>query len=210
VGTGRVLYRDLTALLRAVPIRAEDAATAALIRRLAPARKAGAFDRGAFLTMCRWKSPRAVRHYRRHSAATIRRVSRAVLATRDESRRLALLTGLAGVSVPTASAILTLLEPRRYGVLDIRVWQLLHAIGAVRARPGGRGFTAAHWTEFLGLLREQARVHRVSARAIEWTLFGYHQRVQTGRLYEPVGRRRRRTKAAAAPPRKSGTPSQTR
>ena len=160
--------------------------------------------------MCRWKSPRAIRHYRRHSAATIRRVSRAVLATRDESRRLALLTGLEGVSVPTASAILTLLEPRRYGVLDIRVWQLLHAIGAVSARPGGRGFTAAHWTEFLGLVRGQARAHRVSARAIEWTLFGYHQRVQTGRLYEAVGRRRRRTKAAAAPPRKSGTPSQTR
>ena len=191
MGTGRVPYRDLNALLRAVPIRAEDPATAALIRRLAPARKAGAFDRQAFLAMCRWKSPRAVRHYRRHSAATIRRVSRAMLATRDESQRLALLTGLAGVSVPTASAILTLLEPRRYGVLDIRVWQLLHAIGAVRSRPAGRGFTAAHWAEFLVLLREQARAHRVSTRAIEWTLFGYHQRVQTGRLYEAAVDRRR-------------------
>ena len=188
MGTGRVPYRDLSALLRAVPIRVEDPATAALIRRLAPARKAGVFDRQAFLAMCRWKSPRAVRHYRRHSAATIRRVSRAVLATRDESQRLALLTGLGGVSVPTASAILTLLEPRRYGVLDIRVWQLLHAIGAVRARPAGRGFTAAHWAEFLVLLREQARAHGVSTRAIEWTLFGYHQRVQTGRLYEAVAR----------------------
>lgn len=210
MGTGRVPYRDLTALLRAVPIRAEDPATAALIRRLAPARKAGAFDRGAFLIMCRWKSPRAVRHYRRHSAATIRRVSRAVLATRDESRRLALLTGLAGVSVPTASAILTLLEPRRYGVLDIRVWQLLHAIGAVRARPGGRGFTAAHWTEFLTLLREQARALGVSARAVEWTLFGYHRSVQTGRLYDGAGRRRSSTKATTVPPRKSGAPSQSR
>jgi hypothetical protein len=190
VGTGRVPYRDLTALLRALPIRVEDAATAALIRRFAAARRAGAFDRQAFLTMCRWKSPRAVRHYRRHSAATIRRVSRAVLATRDEGRRLALLTGLKGVSVPTASAILTLLEPRRYGVLDIRVWQLLHALGAVRSRPGGRGFTAAHWVEFLVLLRAQAHALGVSARAVEWTLFGYHQRVQTGRLYDVANRRR--------------------
>jgi hypothetical protein len=190
VGTGRVPYRDLSALLRAVPIRVEDPATAALIRRLAAVRRAGAFDREAFLVMCRWKSPRAVRHYRRHSAAIIRRVSREVLATRDEARRLALLTGLKGVSVPTASAILTLLEPRRYGVLDIRVWQLLHSVGAVRSRPGGRGFTAAHWAEFLVLLRGQARALGVSARAVEWTLFGYHQRVQTGRLYDPVGGRR--------------------
>jgi hypothetical protein len=210
VGTGRVPYRDLTALLRAVPIRAEDPETAALMRRLRGVRKAGVFDRTDFLSMCRWKSPRALPHYRRHSATTIRRVSRAVLATRDEDRRLALLTGLAGVSVPTASAILTLLDPRRYGVLDIRVWQLLHAMGEVASRRGGRGFTAAHWAEFLGLLRGQARALRVSARAVEWTLFGYHQSVQTGRLYEAAGRRRRRTKAAAAPLTRSGAPSQTR
>jgi hypothetical protein len=114
------------------------------------------------------------------------------------------------VSVPTASAILTLLDPRRYGVLDIRVWQLLHAIGAVGSRPGGRGFTAAHWAEFLGLLRGQARALGVSARAVEWTLFGYHQSVQLGRLYEAAGRRPRRTKAAAAPPTRSGAPSQSR
>jgi hypothetical protein len=191
VGTGRIPYRDLTALLRAVPIRAEDPATAALVRRLRVVRKARSFDRAAFLEMCRWKSPRALPHYRRHSGATIRRVSRAVLATRDDERRLTLLTRLAGVSVPTASAILTLIDPRRYGVLDIRVWQLLHALGAVSSRPGGRGFTAAHWAEFLALLRGHARVLGVSARAVEWTLFGYHQRVQTGRLYEPAGGGRR-------------------
>jgi hypothetical protein len=34
-----------------------------------------------------------------------------------------------GVSVPMASALLTLLDPKRYGVIDIRVWQLLHRMG---------------------------------------------------------------------------------
>jgi hypothetical protein len=184
VGTPRVPYRDLSALLRALAVRPEDPGTAALIARLRSARRAGEFDRAQFIGMCRWKSPRAVRHYRRHSPAMIRRVSRAVLGTRDEARRMTLLTALAGVSVPTASAILTLLEPRRYGVLDIRVWQLLYALGAVRSRPDGRGFRLAHWLEFLALLRAQARAHGVSVRAVEWTLFGYHQTVQTGRLYE--------------------------
>jgi hypothetical protein len=28
-----------------------------------------------------------------------------------------------------ASALLTLLDPKRYGVIDIRVWQLLHRMG---------------------------------------------------------------------------------
>lgn len=210
MGTGRVPYRDLTALLRAVPIRAEDPETAALIRRLRGVRKAGVFDRRDFLAMCRWKSPRALLHYRRHSAATVRRVSRAVLATRDEARRMMLLTALKGVSVPTASAILTLLEPRRYGVLDIRVWQLLHTIGAVRSRPQGRGFGVPQWLEFLTLIRAEARVLGLTARAVEWMLFGYHQSVQTGRLYEPAARPRKSVKAPAAPARKRGAPSTQR
>lgn len=210
MATGRVPYRDLTALLTAVTVPPEDPGTAALIERLRGVRRAGVFGRRDFIAMCRWKSPRALPHYRRHSAATIRRVSRAVLATRSEARRLALLTDLGGVSVPTASAILTLLDPRRYGVLDIRVWQLLYALGAVSSRPDGRGFTLAHWTQFLALIRAQARALGLTARAVEWTLFGYHRTVQTGRLYAAAGRRRKRTKAPAAPARRSGAPSQTR
>jgi hypothetical protein len=211
VGTGRVPFGSLAALLRAVPVSPEDPGTAALMARLRGVRRAGEFDRAAFLAMCRWKSPRALLHYRRHSDATVRQVARAVLATRSERRRLALLTGLRGVSVPTASAILTLIEPRRYGVLDIRVWQLLHALGAVEACPAGRGFGAAHWEQFLRLLRAQARARQTTPRLVELTLFHYHRTVQTGRLYEPaVGRRRSPTTVNAAPPRKSGRPSHSR
>ena len=210
MGTGRVPCRDLSALHRALPRRPEDPGTARLIARLSGVRRAGEFGRRDFLDMCHWKSPRAMLHYRRHSAATVRRVSRAVLATRDEAERMALLTALKGVSVPTASAILTLLDPRRYGVLDIRVWQLLHAIGAVRARPDGRGFGVSHWLEFLTLIRAEARALGLTARAVEWMLFGYHQTVQTGRLYEPVARPRQSVRAPAAPARKRGAPSTQR
>jgi hypothetical protein len=210
VGTGRVPYRDLSVLLRALAVRPEDPGTAALIARLRPVRRAGVFGRAQFIAMCRWKSPRAMLHYRRHSPATIRRVSRAVLATRDEARRMTLLTALKGVSVPTASAVLTLLEPRRYGVLDIRVWQLLYALGAVRSRPDGRAFGLSHWLEFLALLRTHARALGVTVRAVEWTLFGYHQTVQTGRLYERGARRATRTAVTATPARNRGRPSQTR
>jgi hypothetical protein len=173
------------------------------MERLRGVRRAGEFDRAAFLAMCRWKSPRARLHYRRHSASTVRRVARAVLATRSERRRLALLTALRGVSVPTASAILTLIEPRRYGVLDIRVWQLLHALGAVEACPAGRGFNASHWEQFLRLLRAQARARRTTPRLVELTLFHYHRTVQTGRLYEPAiaGRRRPAPVKACRPAR---------
>lgn len=83
-----------------------------------------------------------------------------------------------------ASAILTLIDPRRYGVLDIRVWQLLFAIGSVRGNPRGRGFSFNHWYHYLRKLRYFAKELRVSVRTVEWTLFEYHKKVQKGKLYD--------------------------
>ena len=164
-------------------MRDEDPATLELIRRLGHVGSRGEFSRAEFLRMCRWKSPRAMPHYARNSAARIRRVSRAALATRSERRRIELLTSLRGVSVPVASAILTLIDPRRYGVLDIRVWQLLFVLEAVQWKPGGRGFTVRDWEHYLGVLRLHARRLGTSVRAVEYTLFRCHRKWQTGRLY---------------------------
>ncbi len=179
----RVPYPTVAALLRRELVDGEDAATTALVRRLARARRRGAVTRAEFLAMCRWKSPRSIRHCERNSAATVRRVSRAVLATRSERRRMELLLGLRGVSVPTASAVLTLLEPRRYGVLDVRAWQLLFGLGRVQGKPSGRGFTVRDWLAYLAELRRHARRLGVAARAVELTLFLCHRRLQKGRLY---------------------------
>jgi hypothetical protein len=182
VPLGRVPYRSVEALLERERA-AEDAVTAALIGALASVRRRGWFTRREFLRMCRWKSPRALRHYAANPAATVRRVSRAVLATRSERRRLELLTRLRGVSVPTASAILTLIDPRRYGVLDIRAWQILFGLGSVDRKPTGRGFAARDWLEYLRELRRHARRLGVTVRAVEYTLFQCHRRFQKGRLY---------------------------
>jgi hypothetical protein len=176
--------RSLRAFLRQELSREEEPATARLMARLAGVRRRGAFSRAEFLAMCRWKSPRALPRCRRNSAAAIRRFSGAVLRTRSERRRMALLTRLHGVGVPTASAILTLVDPRRYGVLDIRVWQLLFAVRSVTRRPGGRGFTVRDWLDFLAELRGHARALRAPVRAVEYTLFRCHRRLQRGRLYD--------------------------
>jgi len=87
------------------------------------------------------------------------------------------------VSVPTASAILTLIDPRRYGVLDIRAWQLLFGLGAVERKPAGRGFAPRDWLDYLAELRRHARRLGVPTRAVEYTLFQCHRRFQKGRLY---------------------------
>ena len=180
----RPRYATLAALLAAEMVSEDDPATVALLRRLAPVRRRGWFTRAEFLAMCRWKSPRSIRHCERNGPARIRSVSRALLATRDESRRLALLTALPGVSVPTASAVLTLVDPRRYGVLDIRVWQLLYAMGTVGRRPHGVGFAPADWLTYLASLRSAARALGATVRQVEYSLFLCHRSHQLGRLYD--------------------------
>ena len=183
MGLRRVPYRSVAALLARELAGGEEPATAALVARLRPVRRRGGFTRTEFLRMCRWKSPRAIRRCERNSAARVRRVSRAVFRTRSERRRMELLTGLSGVSVPTASAILTLADPRRYGVLDIRAWQLLFGLGRVGRKPSGRGFALRDWLDYLGELRRHARRLGVPARTVELTLFLCHRKLQKGRLY---------------------------
>jgi hypothetical protein len=190
---GRVGYRTLRDLLRHELSRREDPVTEMLIRRLRRIRDRGWFSRAEFLEMCRWKSPRALGHCRRNSSARIRDVSFAVLATRSERARIELLTRLHGVGVPMASAILTLIDPQRYGVLDIRVWQLLFKIKSVETNPRGRGFTVDHWDDYLARLRAHARALRVPVRAVEYTLFRSHRALQKGPLYEPGAHRPRRS-----------------
>ncbi|HEY7436076.1 MAG TPA: hypothetical protein VIE41_13135 [Methylomirabilota bacterium] len=179
-----VRYRSLRTLLRRELLTREHEATASLIRRLAHVKKAGRFTRAEFLAMCRWKSPRSRRHYERNTAAAIRRVSVAALAARSERERMTRLVALPGVSVATASAILTLIDPRRYGVLDIRCWQLLFHIRSVAGNERGRAFTVSQWEQYLERLRAHARALGVSARMIEYTLFHCHRKLQRGRLYD--------------------------
>jgi hypothetical protein len=185
-------YRTLAGLLARELDTAEEPGTRALIRGVRIARRRGRLGRAEFLAMCRWKSPRAMRQYARNSAAAVRGALARTLRARSERVRVEALTALRGVSVPVASAILTLLDPRRYGVLDIRVWQLLYAMKAVGWKPSGRGFTARDWEHYLLALRREAGRLGVSVRAVEYSLFRCHRRLQRGRLYDPVRPRRPR------------------
>jgi len=89
-----------------------------------------------------------------------------------------------------ASAILMFLDPRRYGVIDIRAWQLLNAVGAVSENEKGTNFTLKHWLQFLRILRDLSSRLGVTAREIELTLFNVHRERQEGTLYEARGGRR--------------------
>ena len=179
--------RSLRSLIRDNLSLAEDPPTAALIHRLRPTRRRGYLTKGELEAICRWKSPRAIGRVRSNSHHRVREATATALATKRERERLQALIELQGVSVPTASAILTLLDPERYGVIDIRVWQVLHRLGVVIGNPAGTHFTVTQWECFLALIRSFAGVFGVPVRDIERTLFLVHRKYQDGRLYGPQG-----------------------
>ncbi len=184
MGIARLRYGSLGDLLAHVSIVTEDPETSKIIKRLGHVKADRLLSRGEFLDICYWKSPRSIRQCERNSARRIERVSQEVFQTRSEEKKLALLTGLHGVSVPTASAILTLTDPNRYGVIDIRVWQLLYALRSVKMNARGQGFRFNHWFHYLQILRYHAKRLEVPVRLVELTLFKFHQIHQSGTLYQ--------------------------
>lgn len=177
-------FKKLEPLLRKHLRTKEDEKTQKVIDRLRPTKKRGYLTKQDLVEICRWKSARAIRHIQSNRANKIESVTRKVFKARSERKRLELLVGLKGVSIPMASAVLMLTDPKRYGVIDIRVWQVLYGIGSVNTNPRGINFDFKEWYRFLMIIRYFAKKFKVSARNIEKTIFNVHVRYQNGNLYK--------------------------
>jgi hypothetical protein len=157
--------------------------TEVVIKSVSDVRQKGFFDKGQFLKMGAWKSPRPKKWYESNEENKIIKISGQALTSLDEAEKIEYLTLLKGVSVPVASAILMLINPSNYGVIDIRVWQLMYLYGEVDSKPGGIGFRTGDWCKYLSILRKYAKSHKVMVRDIERTLFSHHEEIQEGNLY---------------------------
>ena len=203
--------KRLEALVRKHLSVEEDGDTVLLSTRLLVAKRRGYLTPLELESVCRWKSARAIRRVRENTHHRVRAATGAALASRNEQRRLEALLQLRGVGIPMASALLTLVEPKSYGVIDIRVWQLLYTLRMVRENPKGTQFRLDHWDQFLAILRRLASKLGVTARDIERTLFDAHkarQRRQKKNLYAPAPtvttKRRGREPSRSGPGRRVG------
>jgi hypothetical protein len=177
-------YKRLQHLIGVHLSTKESASTQQAIDELSHSKLRGYLTKAELVKVCRWKSARAIRQIQRNRAERIKKVTGEAFATRSERKKLTLLTSLHGVSVPMASAILMLTRPTRYGVIDIRVWQLLYKMGSVTSNENGLHFAFKEWYRYLMILRYYAKKYNVGARDIERTLFLAHGRYQKGTLYK--------------------------
>lgn len=178
-------FPDIPSLLSACLIHDEYPDTSPLITSLHHVREVGFFTRSEFLSMCKWKEQRERRrqHWISNTEDEVQMLSARALGASDEARRILHLCRLRGVGIPVASAFLTLVDPEHFGVIDIRVWQLLALYNEVDYDLDGRTLQVLHWLDYLDKIRLWAGEFNVNVRAIERTLFQHHRDIQTERLY---------------------------
>ena len=124
--------------------------------------------------IARWKSPRRAELIRHNPAQEIHRLTAEALALKDTDPGGAatLLDGLQGIGIPTASAVLTVVDPRNFGIVDVRVWKTLH-----RWRPNrfssehGSYWPVGDFERYLETIRELARANGLSCREVDMALW---------------------------------------
>lgn len=174
-------FDDIIQMLQSDLVTTEHPPTQSLMNDLQDVWSRGYFTRQEFLQMCFWKEPRGRRQkdWKSHTEERVQAVSRKALAVSDEELRCYYLCQLKGVGPAFSSAILTLINPTDYGVIDARVWQILYLYDEVNHTPRGQGLTVSHWLEFLPKLRTWASNLDVSVRTIERTIYQHHHDIQT-------------------------------
>lgn len=139
----------------------------ALLAMVPHIRSRGYFTKDEFLQFCEWKSPRARPHYQANSTEYVEAVTQIALSTGVERLRIDVLMLLAGVRLPTASALLHFAHPDPYPIYDVRA---LEALGVERSYTTD---TFDFWWAYTCFCRQLAQKNRVSMRVLDRALWQY-------------------------------------
>lgn len=180
----KCLYLNLKALIEDNLNTPETEETLELIEKLKDVKEKGFFSKSQFYEVAMWKTPRPKKHYLSNSEGMIVEISKKVLSSNYEDEKVNLLISLKGVSIPVASSLLTIINPKDYGIIDIRVWQLLYLYKEIKTKPTGQGFTLKDYKEYLSVLRKYSKEFKINVRDIERIFFFYHKKIQKGNLYK--------------------------
>jgi hypothetical protein len=129
------------------------------------ARRRGFYTREEFLTVCEWKTKRSRPKVAVNSEEAVQRATTVSLdRAGDEKQRMEALTSLAGVGVPTGSALLHFADPGKYPILDVR------AMSSLGCRPRTT-YPVEFWLDYLDVCRTLAREHGVAIRTLDKALW---------------------------------------
>ncbi|QSG11809.1 Uncharacterized protein HSBGL_1390 [Halapricum desulfuricans] len=144
-------------------------------------REQGHLTRDQLYELAYENSTRSAYHVESNPPERCREVTANVLAVDGDFSKIQLLTGLSGFKAPTASAVLTALDPDRHAVVDTRVWASLDRLGYLDGRK--ESFDAADYVTMLEPIREIATETDHAVAEVGYALFAYDDDVREGTLH---------------------------
>jgi hypothetical protein len=129
------------------------------------ARQRGHYTRDEFLSICCWKTQRSKSKVAANGEPEIVAATSRCFRSTDEKERMESLTSLAGVAIPTASALLFFAFPDDYPILDVRA---LESLGQPTNRTT---YPVTYWLDYLAACRSLAGDAGVSIRTLDKALW---------------------------------------
>ena len=130
-----------------------------------------------FYKICMWKSARQKNRYKKN-IDRIEELTRKIFAMNiesadEEKRKIQMLCDeLEGVGIPTASALLTIVFPDRYAVIDIRCLEVLRNHLHIDIK---KTILVNSWIKYLSIMRGLAQENNVTPRDVDMALFAMHK-----------------------------------
>jgi hypothetical protein len=129
-------------------------------------------DKGHFVRLASWTSPRGSAAYARNASSLVRETTRLACRVLNERLKVHVLMALDGVNVTVAATVLHFFYPRRFPIFDRRARTTLTKAGLWRkSRISDAGLDA--WQEYVAVMRRLSRRLRVSLRDLDKALYAY-------------------------------------
>ncbi len=144
-------------------------------------REQGHLTRAQLYEIAYESSTRSAYHVESNPEDRCRQVTANVLAVEDDFSKIQLLAGLSGFKAPTASCVLTALDPSAHAVVDTRVWATLDRFDYLDGRK--ESFDAADYVAMIEPIREIASTTGYSPAEVGYALFAYDVDHREGTLH---------------------------
>ena len=128
-----------------------------------------------FYEICMWKSSRPKNYFNKNTPEEIYSITKEAIKEKNEELKMEKLCTLHGVGIPTASAILTIIDPEKYAVIDIRCLTQLEELN-YKIKPGY--ISIKKWINYIEIMRKIGKENNLSPRTIDKALFAMHRENQ--------------------------------
>lgn len=126
-------------------------------------------------------STRSAHHVKKNSEDVCREVMKNVEKVEGDFSKIALITALKGFKAPTASVILTVMNPERHAVVDTRVWASLERFDYLEGKK--ESFDAFDYVKMIKQIRRISEDTEYSVEEVGYALFAYDVKKREGNLH---------------------------